>query len=96
MKKVIAILFFFVPITLLARVEPRVGEEPITAEPSITIVEDKDRTLQIHQINGKIYGMKVIPTKGKPYQLIDPDGEGHFVRSSSEKILVPEWVMIRW
>ena len=78
------------------RVEPREGEEAITAEPQITIVDDVDKTLKIHQINGKVYGIKVIPKNGAPYNLVDPNGEGQFIRDSADRILVPEWVLISW
>jgi hypothetical protein len=96
MKKLIAVSLLLLPLTLQARVEPREGEEAISAEPKITIVDDQDKTLRIHQINGKVYGIKVVPKQGKPYNLIDPNGEGNFIRSSSDRILVPEWVLISW
>ena len=84
------------PLLTQARVEPREGEEPISAERQITIVNDQDKVMHIHQVNGKVYGIKVVPTNGKPYNLIDPNGEGDFIRNSADKILIPEWVLLRW
>lgn len=96
MKKLLALCLMLLPLSLQAKVEPREGEEPISAEPKITIVEDQDKTLQIHQINGKVYGIKVVPKQGVPYNLVDPNGEGQFIRDSADRILIPEWVLISW
>ena len=90
---VVAILL---PPLAQARVEPREGEEEIQPEPRITIVEDKEETLQIHQINGRIYGIRVIPKQGKPYNLIDTNGSGNFIVDAADRILVPEWVLIKF
>ncbi len=86
------------PLLAEARVVPREGEEPIQPEPKITIVEDKERdaTLQIHQVNGLIYGIRVIPKVGVPYNLVDTNGEGQFIRDAADRILVPEWVLKRF
>lgn len=96
MRKLLALCLMLLPLSLQAKVEPREGEEPISAEPKITIVEDQDKTLQIHQINGKVYGIKVVPKQGVPYNLVDPNGEGQFIRDSADRILIPEWVLISW
>ena len=100
MKKLFFV-FCFAAVTTLstlsqARVEPREGEEPIAPERQVTIVNDDDKVMHIHQVNGKVYGIKVVPKNGKPYNLIDPNGEGNFIRNSADKILVPEWVLLRW
>lgn len=96
MKKLLIVALMLLPLAALARVEPREGEEPLEAEPKITIVEDQQETLQIHQINGQIYGIRVIPKQGVPYNLIDPNGQGQFIRDPADRILVPEWVLVRF
>lgn len=89
-------LLLLLPTLSQARVEPREGEEAILPEPKITIVESRDETLQIHQINGQIYGIHVIPKSGKPYNLIDPNGSGKFIVGAADRILVPEWVLVKF
>ena len=85
------------PLLAQARVEPREGEEPIEAtEPKITIVEDRQETLQIYQFNGHVYGIRVIPKSGKPYNLIDTSGDGKFIQNAADRILVPEWVLVKF
>lgn len=96
MKKLLTLCLILLPLSLQARVEPREGEEAISAEPKITIVDDQDKSMQIHQVNGKVYGIKVIPKNGAPYNLVDPNGDGQFIRDSADRILVPEWVLISW
>lgn len=96
MKKLLALCLILMPLTLQAKVEPREGEEAIAPEPNITIVDDQDKELQIYQINGKVYGVKVTPKHGVPYNLVDTNGDGQFIRDSADRILVPEWVLISW
>ncbi len=75
MKPVIALALLLLPLELLARVDSGEPEEAISAEPDITIVEEQDKQMQIYQINGKIYGIKVIPKQGEPYNLVDTNGD---------------------
>lgn len=98
MKRWLACALIVLPLATQARVEPREGEEAILPEPKITIVEDKDKdaTLQIYQVNGQIYGIRVVPKQGVPYNLVDTNGEGNFVRDAADRILVPEWVLMRF
>ncbi len=96
MKPIIALALLLLPLELLARVDSGEPEEAISAEPDITIVEEQDKQMQIYQINGKIYGIKVIPKQGEPYNLVDTNGDGEFIRNAQDRILVPEWVLISW
>lgn len=96
MRKLLALCLMLLPLSLQARVEPREGEEPIVPEPQITIVEDEDKTMNIYQVNGKVYGIRVTPKNAPPYNLVDTNGDGAFIRDSADRILVPEWVLISW
>lgn len=98
MKRWMLVLLLLLPLVSQARVEPREGEEPILPEPRITIVEDKaqDATLQIYQVNGLVYAVRVVPRTGVPYNLVDINGQGQFIRNAADRILVPEWVLKRF
>lgn len=98
MKRWLLCALLVVPLVAQARVEPREGEDPILPEPRITIVEDPERnaTLHIHQVNGQIYGIRVVPKHGKPYNLVDTSGRGEFTPNAADRILVPEWVLKRF
>lgn len=96
MRKLLALCLMLSSLPLQARVEPREGEEAIAPEPQITIVEDGDKTLNIYQINGKVYGIRVVPKNAPAYHLVDTNGDGTFIRDAADRILVPEWVLISW
>ncbi|MDR1709762.1 MAG: DUF2782 domain-containing protein, partial [Candidatus Accumulibacter sp.] len=48
-------------------------------EPEITIRRGETHTLEEYRINGRLYKVRVIPTHGVPYILIDPRGDGSFI-----------------
>ncbi|MDX1488065.1 MAG: DUF2782 domain-containing protein [Acidiferrobacterales bacterium] len=72
---------------------PPANVEDTYLEPEITIVVSKQTTQYEYRINGRLYMVKVVPQKGKPYYLIDPDGTGQWRRSFSSDIVPPQWVI---
>ena len=68
-------------------------------EPEVTIIRTEQRTVEEYRINGQLYMIKVTPSKGVPYYLVDADGNGDLETQRSEldpKLLVPSWVILRW
>ncbi len=66
-------------------------------EPEITITTKGDAIHEEYRLNGVLYMIKVIPAKGKPYYLIDYEGDGKFRRSALEpNITIPMWVIKRF
>ena len=68
-------------------------------EPEVTIIRRDDRTIEEYRVNGQIYMIKVTPSKGYPYYLVDADGDGELESRRNEldpRILVPSWVIFRW
>lgn len=104
MKRLLLAAFLLPALALLpslaaAKVEPQTEDEtPILPKKKeqVTIVQDKDQLIEIHQIDGRVYGLKVIPKKGKPYFLVDLKGDGNFIQNASDRLLVPEWVILSW
>lgn len=72
---------------------PPGSAEDTYLEPEITIVVDKQTVQYEYRINGQLYMIKVVPKKGKPYYLIDPDGTGQWRRSFTSDIVPPQWVI---
>lgn len=66
-------------------------------EPQVTIRKKGEDKVEEFRMNGKLYMIKVTPPHGTPYYLIDPKGDGSFVRqelTGSEKTFaVPMWVI---
>ena len=98
MKKpiILALLILALPISAHARVEPYDEKSAIVPDPRVTIVHDGDKTMHVHQINGQVYGIKVVPKIGAPYYLVDTNGDGQFIRDSIDAMKVPQWVLISW
>lgn len=64
-------------------------------EPSITIRSKGSEKIEEYRLRGKLYMVRVIPPKGKPYYLIDQLGRGEFTRHEgpSPPTAVPMWVI---
>jgi len=66
-------------------------------EPQVTIRKRGEDRVEEYRMNGKLYMIKVTPPHGTPYYLVDPKGDGGFVREEvvpGEKALsVPMWVI---
>jgi hypothetical protein len=78
---------------------PMPSDEREEMEPQVTIIRSEDRTVEEYRINGQLYMVKVTPSKGYPYYLVDADGDGQLETRRNEldpKILVPSWVILRW
>lgn len=74
-----------------------VAEDPVGADPDVTIRQDGDRTIHEYRVNGFLYAVKVTPKNGKPYFLVRADGsDGQFVRSDSPDMLIPAWEIFSW
>ena len=70
-------------------------------EPEVTIIRRKDRVVEEYRVNGRVYMIKVTPTRGLPYFLVDSDGNGNFdIRRTGPdlepRMLVPTWVLFKW
>jgi len=52
-------------------------------------------TIEEYRIGGKLYMIKVTPKYGKPYYLVDDQGDGKFARQESldSGFRVPRWII---
>ena len=78
---------------------PPPGFEPDPAlEPQVTIQRRADQTVEEFRLNGRLYMVKVTPSHGKPYYLIDTVGRGEFVRHDvyDTGTRPPMWVIHQW
>ena len=68
-------------------------------EPDIRIIQREDETITEYRVNGRLYMIKVVPSIGKPYFLIDQDGDGQMESRLSDiyqDLAVPQWVFFSW
>ena len=70
--------------------------EPI--EPEVTIIRKEEAVIEEYRVNGNLYMVKVTPAVGKPYYLVDHNGDGQLSRTNTpyEDIRVPQWVLFSW
>ena len=66
--------------------------------PQVTIIRSTDQVVEEYRINGHLYMVKVTPSHGVPYFLIDSRGDGVFTRQQSldNGLRVPQWVLFRF
>ena len=68
-------------------------------EPEVTIIRREDAVIEEYRVNGMLYMVKVTPTVGKPYYLIDQDGDGSMETKSTniyQDPVVPQWILFSW
>ncbi|MER2529440.1 MAG: DUF2782 domain-containing protein [Candidatus Competibacter denitrificans] len=68
--------------------------------PEVTIRQRGDRSsIEEYRAGGVLYMIKVVPTKGIPYYLVDTDGDGSLetrYNRLQDGLLIPAWVLLRW
>ena len=67
-------------------------------EPQVTIVRNDKETREEYRIKGKLYMVKVTPKVGKPYYLVDRQGDGVMMESevNPNPVRPPMWVIHSW
>jgi len=68
-------------------------------EPDVTIVRKGDAVVEEYRVNGRMFMVKITPKVGKPYYLLDKDGDGRMESRMSEindELAVPQWVIFSW
>ncbi len=68
-------------------------------QPEVTIIRRDGGTIEEYRVNGRLYMVRVVPTKGLPYFLIDADGDGNMDTRRNDldpDVLVPGWVIMSW
>ena len=73
---------------------PMVEADP-ALEPQVTIRKEGESTIQEYRMGGKLFMMRVTPSHGKSYILIDHKGDGQFARQDNldSGVRVPQWVL---
>ena len=80
-----------------ARVESDNDAEQL--EPEVTIIQREDATVEEYRVNGLLYMIKIKPVVGKPYYLVDKNGDGLMeskITQLYEDFRVPQWVLFSW
>jgi hypothetical protein len=79
---------------------PEAGLERNVPAPEVTIRQRGGQgAIEEYRAGGVLYMIKVVPTKGVPYYLVDTDGDGNLetrYNDLQDGMLIPAWVLLRW
>jgi len=79
-------------------IPPKIPGEQI--EPTVTIREEEQRTIEEYRYNGQVYMVKITPKGGIPYYYIDTDGDGQLELDMDKQALNPVqpayWKIKEW
>jgi hypothetical protein len=95
MKKLLAVVGLVCAFPVLAEA-PAVLEQ---LEPEVRIYKQQNAIVREYRMNGQLYMVKIEPSHGYPYYLIDMDGDGLLEsrrNQISPNMVVPNWVIYRW
>lgn len=64
-------------------------------EPQVTIRKREGDTIEEYRRDGRMYMIKVTPSHGVPYYLVDTEGDGNYSRIESleNNVRVPMWIL---
>lgn len=64
-------------------------------EPQVTIRKRDGDTIEEYRRDGRMYMIKVTPSHGVPYYLVDTEGDGNYSRIESleNNVRVPMWIL---
>jgi len=67
-------------------------------QPEVTISKRGGDTIEEYSINGQVYMVKITPSKGLPYYLVDSDGDGSLEtrRNELDDPEVVQWRIFSW
>jgi hypothetical protein len=84
--------------TLLFFASATWAEEPETSG-EVTIQGEQTDIIEELRVNGQLYAIRITPTRGVPYYLVDSDGDGDLETRKNDTdsdLLIPAWVIKKW
>jgi hypothetical protein len=73
--------------------------ESTALEPVVTTRMEGDQEIQEYRVSGKLFMQRVTPKHGKPYILIDHQGDGTMTRHDNpldSGVRVPQWTLLEF
>lgn len=88
----------FAPVPSPPPLPESVPEAESGLEPEVVIKKREDDVIEEYRINGQLYMVKITPSKGAPYYLIDSDGDGSLETHRGElgHPNINVWPILRW
>ncbi|MEA3641122.1 MAG: DUF2782 domain-containing protein [Lamprobacter sp.] len=69
-----------------------------TSAPEVTITETDEGMVYEYRVRGQVYMVKIQPTVGPPYFLLDSNGDGvlDVEERRAPDLAVPQWLLFSW
>ena len=95
------LFFFFIGMAIAADDVAPAGdnETSVPQEPEVTITQHGQERVEEFRVNNQVYMIKITPSKGYPYYLVDTTGDGNFDTRRPQlnsNPVIPQWVLLRW
>ena len=84
---------------LRRRVVPNSSSADPALEPQVVIRKSGENTIEEYRVNGQLFKVKVTPTVGPAYFMIDTDGDGVMDQRHDrlgDQLTTPQWVLFKW
>lgn len=67
-------------------------------EPEVRIIRKKDTVIEEYRVNGHVRFIKITPTSGPAYYLVDTDGDGILETRENDLDNPPinRWILLEW
>ena len=67
-------------------------------QPEVRIIRKKDVVIEEYRVNGHLRYVKITPTVGNPYYMVDTDGDG-VLETREDNFSNPpinQWILLEW
>ncbi|QQP87239.1 DUF2782 domain-containing protein [Entomomonas asaccharolytica] len=72
------------------------AEQSNNTDMTVITYQQGDNTIEERRIKGFIYSVKVTPKLGKPYYLVNADGDNNTLKNSRPQEKIPSWTLFSW
>lgn len=67
-------------------------------QPEVRIIRKKDTVIEEYRVNGRLRFIKITPSVGSPYYMVDTDGDG-VLETREDNFANPpinQWILLEW
>lgn len=67
-------------------------------QPEVRIIRKKDTVIEEYRVNGHLRFVKITPSSGSPYYMVDTDGDGVLETREDDLANPPinQWILLEW
>lgn len=67
-------------------------------QPEVRIIRKKEAVIEEYRVNGRLRFVKITPSVGKPYYMVDTNGDGVLETREDDLANPPinQWILLEW